>query len=121
MLERFGITLEARREKVAEAHAAGVRVLAGDDAGISYGKRHGIFAEAIIDLALGGVPVPAALATATTGSADGCGVGDTKGRLRAGFDADLLVVDGDLAADVAALRSVAMVFVGGTAAVDRRR
>jgi len=120
MLERFGITLEARREKVAEAHAAGVRVLAGDDAGISFGKRHGIFAEAVIDLALGGVPVPAALATATTGSAGGCGVGDRKGRLRAGFDADLLVVDGDLAADIAALRSVAMVFVGGRAAVDRR-
>ena len=48
-------------------------------------------------------------------------MGDRKGRLHAGFDADLLVVDGDVGADpTAALRSVVMVVVGGTPVVDHR-
>ena len=36
-----------------------------------------------------------------------------KGRLRAGYDADLLVVDGDPVADIGALARSAAVFAGG--------
>ena len=61
-----------------------------------------------------------ALISATSSAARACGVGDRKGRLRAGFDADLLVVDGDVGADPTALRSVVMVLVGGTPVVDHR-
>jgi cytosine/adenosine deaminase-related metal-dependent hydrolase len=42
-----------------------------------------------------------------------CGLGDRKGRLRAGYDADLLVVDGDPVADIGALARPAAVFAGG--------
>ena len=120
MLARFGITLETRQVFFAGVLAAGVQVISGDDAGITQGKRHGVFPEAVIDLAKGGASVTDALISATSGAARACGVGDRKGRLRAGFDADLLVVDGDVGADPTALRSVVMVVVGGTPVVDHR-
>jgi len=120
MLERFGMTFEGRQRLYAAALAAGVQVVSGDDAGISQGKRHGVFPEAILDLVAGGASVTDALVSATSSAARACGVGDRKGRLRVGFDADLLVVDGDLGADPTALRSVVMVVVGGTPVVDHR-
>jgi imidazolonepropionase-like amidohydrolase len=95
-------------------------VVSGDDAGISQGKRHGVFPEAVLDLVAGGAPVTDALISATSSAARACGVGDCKGRLRAGFDADLLLVDGDVGADPTALRSVVIVMVGGTPVVDHR-
>jgi imidazolonepropionase-like amidohydrolase len=120
MFARFGLTLENRRELSAAVLAAGVQLISGDDAGISQGKRHGFFAEAVIDLAAGGAPVTDALISATSAAARACGVGDRKGRLRAGFDADMVVVDGDLSADPTALRSIVMVLVGGVPVVDHR-
>jgi imidazolonepropionase-like amidohydrolase len=42
-----------------------------------------------------------------------CGLGHRKGRLRAGYDADLLVVDGDPVADVTALARPVAVYVAG--------
>jgi imidazolonepropionase-like amidohydrolase len=120
MLARFSMTLESRREIFAGVLAAGVQVVSGDDAGISQGKRHGVFPEAVLDLVAGGAPVTDALISATSSAARACGVGDCKGRLRAGFDADLLLVDGDVGADPTALRSVVIVMVGGTPVVDHR-
>jgi imidazolonepropionase-like amidohydrolase len=117
---RFGLTFESRRELFAAVLAAGVQVISGDDAGISQGKRHGFFPEAVTDLAAGGAPVTDALISATSGAARACGVGDRKGRLRAGFDADVVVVDGDVGADPTALRSIMMVLVGGVPVVDHR-
>jgi imidazolonepropionase-like amidohydrolase len=60
----------------------------------------------------GGVSTVAALASATALAAAACGLGDRKGRLRAGYDADLLV-DGDPVADIGALARPAAVFAGG--------
>jgi imidazolonepropionase-like amidohydrolase len=54
-----------------------------------------------------------ALRSATATAADVCGVGDRKGRIAAGYDADLLAVQGDPVADIAAVRSVAAVFRAG--------
>jgi imidazolonepropionase-like amidohydrolase len=42
---------------------------------------------------------------------------DGKGRLRAGFDADLLVVEGNALEDIAALWNVQAVFVRGNRCV----
>jgi len=118
MLARAGMTYETRQRMFGLAHAAGVQIISGDDAGISLGKRHGVFAEAVIDLHVGGLSVPDALATATSTAAKVCGLGDRKGRLRAGFDADILVVAGDATRDLTALRDVAAVFVRGRSVVD---
>ena len=54
-----------------------------------------------------------ALATATSVAAEDCGV--DAGRLVPGALADLLVVEGDVAADVTALGRPVAVWVGGVA------
>jgi imidazolonepropionase-like amidohydrolase len=59
-----------------------------------------------------------ALAAATSLVADACAVGDRKGRLRRGYDADLLAVRGGLAGDVRRLADVTAVFLAGSR-VDR--
>ncbi len=115
--ERFGLNAEARQRRVADAHAAGVWIISGDDTGINRGKRHGIFAESVLALHAGGVGIADALASATSVSARAIGVGDRTGRLAAGLAADILVVRGDATADLTALRDVAVVVVGGTVAV----
>jgi imidazolonepropionase-like amidohydrolase len=115
MLERTGTTWSARQAMTGALHQAGVTVVSGVDAGISSGKPHGILALAIADLIAGGIPAPAALATATSLAAGACGLGDRKGSLRAGYDADLVLVDGDPLTDIAALRAVRAVYLGGQA------
>lgn len=54
-----------------------------------------------------------ALRAATSGAARACGLGDRKGRIAAGYDADLLVIDGDPRADLAALHRIRSVYVRG--------
>jgi adenine deaminase len=73
-------------------HAAGVRVVAGTDGGIAAAKPHGLLPVSVAFLVDGGVSTVAALASATALAAAACGLADSKGRLRAGYDADLLVV-----------------------------
>jgi imidazolonepropionase-like amidohydrolase len=54
-----------------------------------------------------------ALVAASSDGAAAIGLGRSKGRLRRGYNADLLVVDGDLAADLTALRDVRQVVLRG--------
>ncbi|PRY32181.1 imidazolonepropionase-like amidohydrolase [Pseudosporangium ferrugineum] len=94
-------------------HAAGARMLVGTDAGIENTKPHDVlpFAVALAaDVLLG----PAgALRAVTSVAATACGLGSRKGRVAAGFDADLVAVDGDPLADPAALRTVRWVLARG--------
>jgi len=117
LLARLGMTMEQmvqmRKRKVARMHAAGVRIVSGTDGGIGAAKPHGLLPVSVASLVEGGVSTVAALASATALAADACGLGDRKGRLRAGYDADLLVVDGDPAADIAALGRPVAVFAAG--------
>jgi imidazolonepropionase-like amidohydrolase len=109
----FGQVMERRKRQVGQMHAAGVRIVSGSDGGIAAAKPHGLLPVSVASLAEGGVSTAAALASATSLAAAACGLGDRKGRLRAGYDADLLVVDGDPIADIGALAQPAAVFVGG--------
>ncbi len=115
MQQRTGATWAARQAMTGALHQAGVTVVSGVDAGISSGKPHGILALAIADLIAGGISAPDALATATSLAASACGLGDRKGSLRVGYDADLVLVDGDPLTDVAALRAIRAVYLGGRA------
>ena len=112
-MARTGMTWEARLAAVGRMHRAGVRLVAGADAGISAGKPHGILPEAVVDLVGAGLSPAEALASATSVAARTCGLGERKGRLRVGYDADLLLVDGDPLTDISALRRVSAVLVGG--------
>jgi imidazolonepropionase-like amidohydrolase len=60
------------------------------------------------------VPAAEVLRMATSTAAAVCGLADRKGRLAAGFDADILVVDGDPFTDPAAIHRVQAVFARGT-------
>jgi|GEM_PF-6129080 len=58
------------------------------------------------------------LRTVTSTAAGACHVGDRKGRIAAGFDADLLAVHGDPLTDPAALTRVPAVYRAASASVD---
>lgn len=113
LMARLGLTWGARQGLMGRMHRAGVRLVTGTDAGISSGKAHGILSEAVGDYVAGGVSADAALAAATSGSAEACGLGARKGMLRPGYDADLLVVSGDPLEDISALKAPVAVYVAG--------
>jgi imidazolonepropionase-like amidohydrolase len=92
----FDQMLARRYTDVGRMRTHGVRVVPGVDSGAMPAKQHGNAWLAVTDLVKGGYPVEEALALGTSGAADACGVGDVTGRLAAGYDADLLVVDGDV-------------------------
>jgi imidazolonepropionase-like amidohydrolase len=94
-------------------HAAGVRVVSGTDGGIAAAKPHGLLLVSAAFLVDGGVSTVDALASATALAAAAFGRGAGKGRLRAGYDAGLLVVDGDTVADTGALARPVAVGAGG--------
>jgi imidazolonepropionase-like amidohydrolase len=92
---------------------SGVRLVCGADSGITAAKPHGILPRGVGQHVQLGLSIPLALAGATAFAADTCGLADRKGRLKAGHDADLLVVAGDLTRDVTALlRPVHVVLAG---------
>jgi imidazolonepropionase-like amidohydrolase len=94
-------------------HELGAPFVAGTDAGIAPVKPHGVLACAppmLRDIGLG----PAESLRAITSVAAGvCGLAPRKGRLAPGYDADLLVIDGDPLADAAALQRVRAVHARG--------
>ena len=113
LLRKAGSTNQSRPQIVAGLHHAGVRLVAGSDAGISAGKPHGVLPESLIHLTDGGVSTADVIASATSIAAEACGLTGRKGRLVAGLDADLLLLDGDPLADITTLRNVEAVYLRG--------
>lgn len=113
LFQRYGMTWEARQRLVGAMHRRGVRIASGTDGGINPGKPHGLLVTALDNLVAGGVSPMDALASATSVAADAVGLGHRKGRLGAGYDADVVLVDGDPSAHVLALRDIDAVVLGG--------
>lgn len=113
MAARAGLSAAALRDGAATLHRAGVRLVAGSDAGLGPAKPHGILPETLVEYVACGIPATAALAAATSVGAEVCGLGRRKGRIRPGFEADLLVVDGDPTSDISALRRPLAVYRAG--------
>jgi imidazolonepropionase-like amidohydrolase len=117
MMARAGLTPESGRVErlalCAAMHAAGVLLVSGTDAGIGAAKPHGVLAGALAELVECGVPTGEVLASATSVAAQQAGLGDRKGRLAGGHDADVLLIDGDPVAEIGALERVTAVMVGG--------
>lgn len=59
------------------------------------------------------MPEADALATATSVAAAACGLSESKGQVRLGYDADLIVVDGDPLLDIGALWSLNTTVLAG--------
>lgn len=90
----------------------GVPLITGTDAGIP----HATFDDYVGMLELYqwlGFPPERIIELATVDSARGLGLTATTGRVATGFDADLVVVDGDPRADLTALRAVRLVVAKG--------
>ncbi|MGW4946465.1 amidohydrolase family protein [Actinoplanes sp. NPDC004185] len=113
MAERAGLTQAGLQNGVARLYRAGVRLVAGSDAGIGPAKPHGILPVTVAEYVDSGVDPAAALAAATSVAAEVCGLGERKGRIRLGFDADLLLVDGDPTRDIATLARPRVVYLAG--------
>jgi imidazolonepropionase-like amidohydrolase len=94
-------------------HRAGVRLVAGTDAGISPAKPHDVLPYAVKALASVGLTNAEALSAATSVAAAACGLGDRKGAIQVGKDADLLAVAGDPITDITALLNVRAVYRAG--------
>jgi imidazolonepropionase-like amidohydrolase len=92
---------------------AGVLLVVGTDAGIAPRKPHATLPYGVAHLASLGVPAAEALRTCTATAAEVCGVGDRKGRVAPGRDADLVAVPGDPLTDLAVLHSPLAVFARG--------
>jgi imidazolonepropionase-like amidohydrolase len=103
-------TLQAARRRLVEL---GATVVVGSDAGISAAKPHDVLPYAFADLIESGMSPIEGLRTLTAGAARACGVAERKGRLAAGFEADVVAVAGDPLRDPAALRSVTGVWRAG--------
>jgi imidazolonepropionase-like amidohydrolase len=117
LVRQSGFSLDARLAQVAELYQGGVTLVSGVDSGVHSVKAHGKLAFAVSDLVACGVPTTVALASATSLAARACGLADRTGRLRAGLAADLILVNGDPAADITALRAVRAVVVRGRATI----
>jgi len=105
-----GIMANTRR-----LHEAGALMVAGTDAGIAPVKPHDVVRHAPAMLRQLGFGQAEALRAITSVAAGVCGLAHCKGRIAAGFDADILAVDGNPITDPDALHRVRAVYARGAA------
>jgi len=117
MMEKTGLTpemiVQQRMEVMGRMHRAGVRLVTGSDSGIAPFIAHGLLRGSADTMVAFGASTAQAVAASTSVAAAACGVGDRKGLLRSGYDADVVVVQGDLQSDISALADVRAVVLGG--------
>jgi imidazolonepropionase-like amidohydrolase len=102
--------LIATRQRLFESGAV---VVPGSDAGVTRAKPHDVFRFAADDLAAAGMSPGEVLWAMTSRAAQTCGLGHRKGRIAAGFDADILAIDGNPLEDLAAIQRLRAVYTGG--------
>ena len=107
---------DLQRENFRSAHAAGVRMVYGTDAGI---YPHGDNARQFAVMVRYGMTPVQAIQSATINSAEALGRKDL-GVIEAGRWADMIAVSGDPTADVRVLESVPVVIKGGEVVKDAR-
>jgi imidazolonepropionase-like amidohydrolase len=108
---RMAALIAARRR----LYEAGAVLVPGSDAGVSPAKPHDVLPYAPGDLAAAGLSPAEILQAMTSRAARACGLGHRKGRITPGFDADILAIDGNPLADLAAIRRLRAVYARGRA------
>jgi imidazolonepropionase-like amidohydrolase len=96
-------------------YRSGASMVAGTDAGLTPVKPADVLRWGVGQLVDVGMTPAEALRASTSRAAAVCGLGDRKGRVAPGYDADLLVFDGNPLADPAVLHKIRTVFVRGRA------
>lgn len=95
----------------AKAYRRGVPIVFGTDTGVS---AHGDNAQEFALMVAGGMPEMEAIQAATSVAADFLEIGDTHGRLKEGYQADIVAVRGNPLDDITLLQNVTFVMKGGT-------
>jgi len=108
---RMAALITARRR----LYESGALLVPGSDAGVTPAKPHDVLRFAPDDMAAAGLSPAEILWAMTSRAAQACGLGHRKGRIAVGFDADILAVDGNPLADLAAIRRLHAVYAGGRA------
>ncbi|HSU35816.1 MAG TPA: amidohydrolase family protein [Propionibacteriaceae bacterium] len=104
---------ELRADMMRRMHQQGVRIVTGIDSGLNPWLAHGNLHIAFTLFEESGFSPAEVLAAATSLAAKTCGVEDRKGFLRSGYDADLIVVDGDLGSQPTAPLMIRSTLLGG--------
>jgi len=111
---RIAARLAALVAHLSRLREAGVAMVGSSDGGIGPPKPHDILPRGVVMMATTlGWPTVDALRAVTSGPARLCGLGDRKGRLAPGFDADIVAVAGNPLADPEALLDVRAVYRQG--------
>lgn len=100
-------------------HEAGVKLVAGNDAGWRYTRFDTLYRELQLLVDAGLTPLDA-ISAATSRAAAACQLADQIGTLAADHVADLIAVQKDPTSDIAALDRPSLVMQGGRTIVDRR-
>jgi imidazolonepropionase-like amidohydrolase len=106
------------RDATARGWKAGVQIIAGTDTDYGPASTRRIPDE-VVELVQVGLPPTDAIKAATSLAARCLGIDQRTGALKAGLEADLIVVDRDPLADVGALRDVMLIVNNGRIAVNR--
>ncbi len=109
--------LPRARQMAAHAWKMGVKIVAGTDTGYGPASNRRIPHE-VIELVNIGMPPMDAIKAATSVAAECLGVEKRTGSVKAGFEADLVVVDRDPLADITALEDVVVVINNGKIVVN---
>ena len=111
---KMQLSSSGRHEGLVRARKAGVRLAFGTDSGSPVVPHDAILAEMEALLEFGVFDTKEQVLQAATHSAAEClRIDDRTGSLRRGFQADIAIVDGDVASDLAAIERVETVFVKG--------
>lgn len=105
-------------DTIRRAHAMGIRIAAGADTDYGATSVTRISHEVMRFRGLGLSAVDA-LATATSGAAELIGVGTKTGRVAVGYEADLIVLEGNPLDDAAWLQDVTVVVTNGRVVLNR--
>ncbi|MGE5287584.1 MAG: amidohydrolase family protein, partial [Micromonosporaceae bacterium] len=105
--------IEGLRANHSRLYEAGALMVASSDAGASPVMPHDALPWAPGRLVELGFSPAEALWAITSRAAQVCGLGHRKGRIAAGYDADLIAVNGNPLADASALRRVRAVITNG--------
>lgn len=105
-------------DTIRRAHAMGVRIATGADTDYGAEGVTRISHEVMRFHALGLTPLEA-FVSATSGAAELLGIGNRTGRVAPGYEADLIVLDGNPLENPAALQDVLLVMTDGRLAMNR--
>ncbi|HEY3809973.1 MAG TPA: amidohydrolase family protein [Acidimicrobiales bacterium] len=104
--------ITGRIDRLRRMREAGVRLVAGTDAGVNL-VPHGAYAAGLEALAASGMAPLEVIECATSRAAEACGVDHLTGSLAPGLAADLVAVMGDATTDISRLRAPALIVSRG--------